>query len=277
MVLRWTLLWLSIALVFVAVCGYAQDAQVITYDGQAGSQAVFQAKVTGDGQALLGEGQGANQFPLDVKAAATVDLKILDTAPETQRRSLRLSNISFSLNNQVVAQPDRDPIVFRIGRDGAIRAIEQADELPATDVLSAGAADIPLLMLVNQVLHFSSEPVAIGDSWTVRDKITLPSGKQINLTTQSKLEGHVGDLLQITTVMDTPITMDVASLGMTLSGTLHAEFKRTFDPTCGMIVESKGPVVVALRGTVGGEGGTPVSVNSTFQIQMKRVPQESAS
>ncbi len=276
MVLRWTLFWLSIVLSFAAVCGHAQDAQVIIYNGQAGSQAVFQAKVTGDGQALLGEGQGANQFPLDVKATAAMQLKILDAAPETQRRSLRLSDISFSLNNQVVAQPDRDPIIFQIGHDGAIRAIEQADELPATDVLSAGAADIPLLMLVNQVLHFSSEPVAIGDSWTARDKITLPSGKQINLTTQSKLEGHVGDLLQVTTVMDTPITMD-AGLGMTLSGTLHAELKRTFDPIRGMIVESKGPVVVALRGTVGGEGGTPVSVNSTFQIQMKRVPQESAN
>lgn len=277
MTLRRPILWLGIMLVYAALCGHAQDAQVITYGGQAGSQAVFQATVTGDGQALLGEGQGANQFPLDVKAAVAIQLKILEVTPETERRSLKLRDISFSLNNQVLAQPDPAPIIFRIGHDGAIKAVEQADELPATDALSAGAADIPLLVLVNQVLHFSSEPVAIGDSWTTRDNIKLPSGKQINLTARSKLEGRVGDLLQITTVMDTPITMDVASLGMTLSGTLHAELKRTFDPTCGMIVGSKGPVAVALHGTVGGEGGTPVSVNSTFQTQMKRVPSENTN
>ena len=83
----------------------------------------------------------------------------------------------------------------------------------------------------------------------------------------------MGNLLQITTTVDTPVTMDVTSLAISMTGMLHGEIKRTFDLDRGMIVASKGPLAVSLTGKLGGEQGTPVSFTSEFQTTMKPAPE----
>lgn len=265
---RSTVIILALMFVIGTFAAVAQDAGLITYGGQAGSQAAFDAKVTGSGQALFGEGEVVSQVPFRINIAATVDLKILEVGADSQRRSLQLKNVSFRLNDQLLAQPEMEPMMLEIGLDGAVRSVRQT-EAPAADPLTTGAADIPLMMILNQCLHFSPEPVSIGDTWQTPDRIVLPSGKELDVVAQSKLEGQVGDLLQITTVLDTPISMDVTAMAISMTGTLHGEVKRTFDLDRGMIIESKGPLTVSLTGKLGGEQGTPVSFTSEFQTTMK--------
>ena len=265
---RSTVIILALMFVIGTFAAVAQDAGVITYGGQAGSQAAFEAKVTGNGQALFGEGEVVSQVPFRINIAATVDLKILEVGADSQRRSLQLKDVAFRLNDQVLAQPEMEPMMLEIGLDGAVRSVQQT-EAPAADPLTTGAADIPLMMILNQCLHFSAQPVSIGDTWQTRDRIVLPSGKELDVVAQSKLEGQVGNLLQITTVLDTPISMDVTAMAISMTGTLHGEIKRTFDLDRGMIIESKGPLTVSLTGKLGGEQGTPVSFTSEFQTAMK--------
>ncbi len=264
-------------LLLIACVGAAvgQEAAVLTYGGSAGSQAAFDTTVAGTGKAAFGEGQLVSELPFALEVAAKVDLKVLETTAEVQRRSLHVRDIDFRVNDQAQAQPDWDPMGFEVKPDGAIASIDRSDATTA-DPLMAAAADLQMLMILNQYLRFPADPVKSGDTWETREEVTTPSGKQLVITAKSTLEGRVGNVLQITTVLDTPMDLELPTLAIKTSGTAHAELKRSFDVERGMVVESKGPVAVSLKGTMGGEGGTPVSLTSTVETQLKPAEDEAA-
>ena len=252
-----------------------EQGQVFTYGGQADSKAAFDTKVSGVAHVLLGQENARSEMTLDLKVDTGIGLRIVEVGGDKQRRELSVKDLSISVNGEVRAQPEPQPMTYEMTPTGAITEVQQPDA-GEPDLLTAGGADPGLLMVLSQCLHFSPDPVRVGDSWETRDKVKMPSGKELDVGAKSTLDGRVGNILQITTVMDTPTAMDVAAFNVSTTGTLHAELKRTFDLDRGMVVACKGPVVIALTGTFGGPGGMPVAVNSGLEMEMKAASAEAA-